>query len=190
VKDVKDVLINCAVHKLAFELDCEAKEPELVELLYKTAIKTDPKFLVAHSNYIVYLLTRGRIKEAEDAFIKANAENPVYSSDVLFNLYVPVVYWSLYWGEEVLASVILNRIKLVHIKGFTQVEALYYWREWLDRNKKEEGPWNEEKQCYEQLPYDEIQKNNLPKLDRNPNRWYNRAVNQAWESENSCEQKK
>jgi tetratricopeptide (TPR) repeat protein len=101
-------------HYLAFNLDWEAKNAEMVETHYQKAIELQPTHPWYWSRWISYLATRGRFHEAKlwwrDA-LDALCVNEDGSPDWVFmNLHRWVARWLLHWAELDFAEEVLRTI--------------------------------------------------------------------------------
>ena len=100
-------------HYLAFNLDWDAEEPEHVERSYQKAIEHNPQHPWYHSRWISYLVTRGRNKDARQAFRHANDVMPISGNSpeyVFLGLHRWIARWMLHWGELGMAEDVLNSI--------------------------------------------------------------------------------
>jgi len=60
-----------AHHYLAFNLDIEGNDPLQVEESYTTAIKLDPRVSLWWARYVSFLVVRGRVRDAREAWTDA-----------------------------------------------------------------------------------------------------------------------
>ena len=68
---VWDETDDYAHHYLAFNLDVQGTDPVQVESAYKTAIDLDPRVSLWWARYISFLIVRGRIPDAREAWTDA-----------------------------------------------------------------------------------------------------------------------
>jgi hypothetical protein len=100
-------------HYFAFNLDALAQQTAQVEQHYQRAIELNPLHPWWRSRWITYLVTRGRPREARDAWEQAVNElsvSPDSPPELYKSLHKWVIRWLLHWvqldfAESVMASV-------------------------------------------------------------------------------------
>ncbi|HSN98457.1 MAG TPA: hypothetical protein VLS89_09165, partial [Candidatus Nanopelagicales bacterium] len=102
-----------AHHYLAYNLDIEGKRAAEVERHYRTAIEEQPEHPWWHSRWIRFLLTRGRTRDARQAFSEASAQimAPGAGRERLYKqLHLEVARMALHRMDLDLAKEVLDQV--------------------------------------------------------------------------------
>lgn len=102
-----------ANHYLAYNLDIEGKRPDEVERHYRTAIAEQPEHPWWHSRWIRFLLTRGRTRDARQAFSEAStliAPPDTRREQLYKQLHLEVARMALHRVELDLAREVLDQV--------------------------------------------------------------------------------
>ncbi|MCY2994680.1 MAG: hypothetical protein NTY19_43485 [Planctomycetota bacterium] len=116
-------------HYLGFNLDWLAEQPDEVETHYQAAIRLQPTHPWWWSRWISYLATRGRFREARNAWREAidamSADEDGTPRWLFLSLHRWVARWLLHWGELDFAEEVLRSIRPEVAESDTSIQTLW-----------------------------------------------------------------